>query len=87
MMFEVEDLSVASPATVSRCGMIYMEPGAIGLGPLVLSWTQSLSPSFKLKKTFMPLLDKMFEKYLDVLIVFMRKYCPEPVLTVNNNIA
>jgi len=53
MMFEVEDLAVASPATVSRCGMVYMEPVSMGLRPYYDSWLDSFPESFSKRKGFL----------------------------------
>jgi dynein heavy chain len=85
MMFEVDDLSYASPATVSRCGMVYMEPGALGNEPLVKSWMNTLPETFKLKKTLIPKIKDLFAKYLHDLVKYSRKYCPEPDISCDNN--
>jgi len=86
MMFEVEDLAVASPATVSRCGMVYMEPEALTLNPLIKSWLQSLPPKIQENKNIMETLNKIFDSIMDDACYYLRKNCIEPVTTVDNNL-
>lgn len=63
MMFEVADLSQASPATVSRCGMVYLEPSILGLQPFVECWLKRLpDPVFKHYET----INQLFTDYLEV---------------------
>jgi dynein heavy chain len=42
MMFEVEDLRVASLATVSRCGMVYIPSEIVGWRAATKTWIQNL---------------------------------------------
>uniref|UniRef100_A0A452IS51 Uncharacterized protein n=1 Tax=Gopherus agassizii TaxID=38772 RepID=A0A452IS51_9SAUR len=63
MMFEVQDLAVASPATVSRCGMVYLEPSLLGLKPFTGCWLRKIPD---IMKPFSEQLTSLFSRFLEV---------------------
>nr|KAJ3423035.1 Dynein heavy chain 10, axonemal [Polyrhizophydium stewartii] len=66
LLFEVGDLQYASPATVSRCGMVYMDPKNLGYRPFFQKWTNS-----RPNKTEQDLLTKFFNKYVPALMEYI----------------
>ncbi len=75
MLFEVQDLAVASPATVSRCGMVYVDPGELGWQPLIKTWMATVGSKFT--KETQEYLMELFDKYVDDGLAFIKKKCTQ----------
>ena len=76
LLFEVEDLSVASPATVSRCGMVFHDAKDLGWRPYVQSWLARQDDA-----VVTDTLRKLFDKYVEKLLDFVNTKCSELVPT------
>ncbi|TPX59932.1 hypothetical protein PhCBS80983_g02164 [Powellomyces hirtus] len=85
MQFEVADLAVASPATVSRCGMIYMEPDSLGWRPLMLSWMATVPSTLGPEQR--QLLESLFDWVVPPTLEFVRTETREFVAISPINLA
>ncbi|KAH9496161.1 Dynein heavy chain 6, axonemal [Bulinus truncatus] len=72
LLFEVDNLSHASPATVSRCAMVYMDPVDLGWRPFVKTWLSRLSRDFP--ESGKNYLHALFEASIDKGLNFLHKY-------------
>lgn len=56
---QVADLRYASPATVSRCGMVYVDPKNLGYNPYWEKWCNARGSDKEREE-----LNRLFEKYV-----------------------
>ncbi|XP_030273772.1 dynein heavy chain 6, axonemal isoform X2 [Sparus aurata] len=81
MMFEVQDLAVASPATVSRCGMVYIDPDELKWMPYVQTWISGLGD--KLPDAVRTYLLELFEQYVEEGLQFVLKHGTQAIPQVD----
>ncbi|XP_068109284.1 dynein axonemal heavy chain 1 [Hyperolius riggenbachi] len=83
MMFEVQDLAVASPATVSRCGMVYLEPSILGLMPFTECWLKQIPA---VMEAYKDQLESLFTRFLQDSIRFVRRSVKEVIASTDSNL-
>ncbi|XP_064233928.1 dynein axonemal heavy chain 6 isoform X5 [Aotus nancymaae] len=81
MLFEVQDLRVASPATVSRCGMVFVDPEELKWMPYVKTWMTGISE--KLNEETQEYILNLFQRYVDKGLHFINKKCSQAIPQVD----
>jgi hypothetical protein len=70
LIIEVFDLQYASPATISRCGMTYMDPKNLGFRPFYVRWVKQRCVP-KGRATEQESLLALYERYVPKLIAYV----------------
>jgi len=78
LLFEVENLDVASPATVSRAGMIYLDIDELGWEPSMTMWIEGKASR---GEDFQEMLQAYVQKYCKPILDIKRTRCKEIVKT------
>lgn len=73
-LFESDDLSGASPATVSRCGCVYFETAL--LKHIQKNWMQTFPENLRQRSTLLVRLEILIDRFLPTLVDFLRKRLP-----------
>ena len=68
MVFEINSLKNATPATVSRAGILFINETDIGWRPFMETWVQSRQSTTE--KNFLP---SLFDRYIDALVDMTRR--------------
>ena len=84
MIFECEDLSQASPATVSRCGMVFSSGENCKWPLLVKSWIKQLDPIFFPPKVIEILQDNFDSFVPNIFDMIKISELKEPIKTMQN---
>ena len=74
MLFEVNDLAQASPATVSRLGVVYYNPEDVGWRLFVQSWLPRVFKAHLMKEELREHLWKRFDETLDKGLAWQKRY-------------